>query len=267
MSTSELEQIVSTKNQHVQQVRELLTKKSAREKTGQFIVEGVRLSEEALNSGIVPIKVFYSETLSPRGLELVQKASASGSSVLFVTSNVMDALSETETAQGLIMVVQNLPKQLPDNLDFIIVVDQLRDPGNLGTVLRTAVAASAQAVLITPGSVDPYSPKVVRAAMGAHFSVPIISSSWAKILSLCKNRRLPLRIMLAESERGTPLWQVDLKQPIAIVIGGEAEGVSEEVRADADTLINIPMPGGSESLNAAVAASIILFEVVRQRSS
>ena len=261
------EMITSSKNQHVQHIRELLAKKSSREEHGSFIVEGVRLCEEALKSGSLPRLVFYSEICSARGLELVQQASKAGSKVFFVKHDILDALSDTETTQGLLMVMQTHPLPVPETLDFVLVIDQVRDPGNLGTILRTAVAAGVQAVFSTPGSVDAWSPKVVRSAMGAHFFIPIALKSWDDISSLCKNQQKPLTTFLAESGDGVALWKADLKSPIALVIGGEADGASAEVKAGVDVFINIPMPGGFESLNAAIAASIILFEVVRQRSA
>ncbi|MBA4383649.1 MAG: RNA methyltransferase [Anaerolinea sp.] len=266
MSISESELITSSKNQHVQHIRELLAKKSVREDHSSFVVEGVRLCEEAMKTGIAPRLVVYSDTCSDRGLELVQQASTAGSKVFLVKHDILDALSDTATTQGLLMVMQSHPLPLPETLDFILVVDRVRDPGNLGTILRTAVAAGVQAVFCTPGSVDAWSPKVVRSAMGAHFYVPIELMKWEEILGLCNQQKKPLTTFLAESGDGASLWQADLKKPIALVIGGEAEGASPEVKAGVDALINIPMPGGFESLNAAIAASIILFEVVRQRS-
>ncbi len=266
MSTIEPERITSPKNQHVQQIRELLAKKSSREESGCFVLEGVRLSEEALHKGVLPRLVMVSETCSARGLELVKQAGAAGAKVLHVTSDILNALSDTETAQGILMVVPHQFLTLPKKLDFVVVVDQLRDPGNFGTILRSAVAAGAQAFFCTPGSVDAWSPKVVRSAMGAHFHLPILKSDWPEIKKLCKSQEKPLKTFLAESGGGKTFWQADLRQPLALVIGGEADGASPEVKKDVDELVNIPMPGGFESLNAAVAASVILFEIIRQRS-
>jgi len=132
-------------------------------------------------------------------------------------------------------------------------------------MLRTAAAAGVQAVLLTPGTTDVFAPKVVRAGMGAHFRLSFRTAPWPEILQICKIREHPLALMLAESGEGKPVWQQDLRQPAAIVIGGEAEGAGAEARQHCDSLIRIPMPGQFESLNAAVAAGIILFEVVRQR--
>jgi RNA methyltransferase, TrmH family len=266
MPNIESEIITSSKNQHVQHIRELLMKKSAREEHGSFIVEGVRLCEEALKSGIPPQWVFYSDACSSRGVELVEQASKTGCKVFLVKHDILDALSDTETTQGLLMVMPTHLLRLPEVLDFVLVIDQVRDPGNLGTILRSAVAAGAQAVFCTPGSVDAWSPKVVRSAMGAHFYLPIVLKKWDEIVEFCKNQKNPLTTFLAESGDGKALWKADLNSPVALVIGGEADGASAEVKAGVDAFVNIPMPGGFESLNAAVAASIILFEVVRQRN-
>jgi TrmH family RNA methyltransferase len=152
---------------------------------------------------------------------------------------------------------------LPETPDFVMVADQVRDPGNLGTLLRSAAAAGVQAALLAHGTTDPYSPKVLRAGMGAHFRLPVRSLSWAEVLQICRPR---LKLYLAEVEEGTPCWQLDFRQPVGLVVGGEAEGASAEARQSVDGLVSIPMPGKSESLNAAIAASILLFEIVRQRS-
>ena len=267
MSSAETEHITSSKNQHVLYVRELLAKRSSREQNGVFIAEGVRLCEEALKSGLKPALVLFSKKCSSRGLELVKQTLNLGCKVLSVTPEVLDGLSDTETTQGMLMVMPNPNLSLPSELDFIIVIDQVRDPGNLGTILRSSAAAGIQAVFYTPGSVDAWSPKVVRSAMGAHFRIPVLLKPWKEIKDLCKHQNPALGLFLAESGEGKSLWQMDLSRPLALVIGGEAEGASQEVKEDVDTFIHIPMPGKFESLNAGVAASIILFEVVRQRNS
>lgn len=266
MQTIQNEMITSSKNQHVQFVRELLAKRSAREKSGLFVVEGVRLAEEALQNGSIPRLLFYADNLSTRGMELVQKAGQTCDQIFCIKSEILTALSDTETSQGLLLVLPQAVKPFPDAFDFLIIVDQLRDPGNLGTILRSSLASGVQAVCCTPGSVDAWSPKVVRSAMGAHFRLPIIEKSWDEIIRLCKQAVPPLTLFLAESGGGKPLWQADLQKPLALVIGGEAEGASQLVKKEVDENLLIPMPGDSESLNAAVAASILMFEVVRQRA-
>jgi TrmH family RNA methyltransferase len=161
---------------------------------------------------------------------------------------------------------------LPTELHFVLVADNLRDPGNLGPLLRTAAASGAQAALLSPGTTDAFAPKVLRAGMGAHFRLPVFHLTWDEIRAVCKEPVRPagepqrsLRIFLAEASDGTPCWDLDLRQPLTLIVGSEAEGASREALALADELITIPMPGKSESLNAAIAASILLFEIVRQR--
>jgi len=146
-----------------------------------------------------------------------------------------------------------------------LICDSISDPGNLGTILRSADAAKVQAVLIAPNSSDVYSPKVIRAGMGAHFHIPIHQTSWQEIRNICKNPNNPIRTYLASADANLGCWDVDLTQPVAIIVGSEANGPGLDAQELSDTKIKIPMPGSSESLNAAIATSIILFEIVRQR--
>lgn len=260
------EPITSIHNPRIQQLRDLMSKRSAREEAGLFVVEGVRLSEEALAHGYLPGVLFISDQASPRARQLEQVCRSKGVEVLTVSTDLLTRIADTENTQGVVMLLTFLQQPLPAQLDFVVILDQVRDPGNTGTILRTAAAAGVQAVILPPGNADVFSPKVVRAGMGAHFHVSILTADWTKIQHICRQREKPLKLLLAESGGGKSCWQHDLKQPIALVIGGEAEGASEEARKLCDDLIYIPMPGKFESLNAAVAASILMFETVRQRS-
>ena len=148
----------------------------------------------------------------------------------------------------------------------MLIVDNLRDPGNLGTILRTAAAGGVQAVMLTPGTTDPFAPKVVRAGMGAHFRLPILFKNWMDIRKMAFNPdSQPIPLYLAEAGAGPAPWELDLRSPVGFVLGGEAEGAGQESRAVVTGPVSIPMPGKFESLNAAVAAGILVFEVVRQR--
>lgn len=255
--------ITSSHNPKIQQVRTLLGRKQAREETHAFVIEGVRLAEEALAAGCCPTLVLYSGELSERGRVVLQGFSNAGAELEEVSPGLLDGLSATETSQGLLAVCPLFELPLPERLNFVLIADQVRDPGNLGTLLRTAAAAGVQAVLLAPGTADPFAPKVLRSGMGAHFRIPLRSLSWEEIPHICKPA---LRIYLAEASEGTPCWQLDLRRPLALVVGGEAEGATPEARRVADGCVTIPMPGKSESLNAAIAASILMFEIVRQRS-
>jgi TrmH family RNA methyltransferase len=152
---------------------------------------------------------------------------------------------------------------IPDQPDFILIPDQIRDPGNLGTLIRTAAAAGVQAVLLPPETTDAFAPKVIRAGMGAHFWLPIHVMDWAEIQAVCEEAGL--QMFLADMF-GQSCWKTDLEVPLALVIGGEAEGASTQARGLADTIVSIPMPGDAESLNAGVAGAVLMFEVVRQRN-
>ncbi len=138
----------------------------------------------------------------------------------------------------------------------------MRDPGNLGTLLRSADASGVDLVLIPPGTTDPFGPKVVRAGMGAHFHVPILSMTWEEIGQFPSPASQ--RSLLADME-GDSCWETDLRQPLTLIVGGEAEGASEQARKLAGQRVSIPMAGRSESLNAAVAGSVLMFEIMRQR--
>ena len=256
--------ITSSHNPKVQQVRAYLGRRQARDEAQVLVAEGVRLVEEALQAGLRPGLVLYSDVLSERGRLVVQRLEAAGAETEETFPKLLDSLSATETSQGLLAVFNRMEKPLPVKPDFILVIDQVRDPGNLGTLLRSAAAAGVQAVLLAPGTTDAYAPKALRAGMGAQFRLPLRALDWREIQQFC---RPGLAMYLAEAWEGIPCWQIDLRWPLALVVGGEAEGATKDAREAADGLVTIPMPGESESLNAAIAASILMFEIVRQRST
>jgi len=259
--------ITSARNPRIQAVRKLLEQASARREAGAFVIEGLRLIEEACQAGWYPRELFYTEDLSQRGRELLAICQGAGAVLEMATPQVMKSVSDTQTPQGLLAVVPQKPLLLPERLDFVLILDALRDPGNMGTILRTAAAAGVQAVLLTPGCADPFAPKVVRAAMGAHFRLPVAAMDWEQLGRLVKPPGgVALSVYLADVQRGVAYHRVNFCQPVALLIGSEAEGAGEQARRLADELVHIPMPGGFESLNAGVAAAILMFEVVRQRS-
>lgn len=257
--------ITSTKNPKIQRIRSLLARPKERREAGMFVLEGVRLVEEALAAGWAAELVLYAENVSARGRGIVNSFASRGAQVEEVAPEVLAAISDTQTPQGLLAVlpIQSLP--LPERLDFAFIPDGVRDPGNLGTMLRTAAAAGVGAIFLPPGTADPYSPKVLRAAMGAHFRLPIHSATWAEIAASLSNASL--QVYLAAAGEGIPYTKADFRSPVVLIIGGEAEGAGEEAARLAHTRVHIPMPGGINSLNAAVAAGILLFEAVRQRSN
>jgi TrmH family RNA methyltransferase len=259
--------ITSVHNSRIAQVRRLLEKRREREESCLFVIEGVRLVEEAWRSGWEMEFALFSQAISDRGLALKGEMIARGMELEEVEEALLNRVSDTETCQGLLAVVHFKELALPDRFDFILTLDGIRDPGNLGTLLRSAISAGVQVVLLAPGCADAFSPKVLRSGMGAHFRIPLLEQTWDQIEALAHSPVYGhLSMLLAEAEDGQPYYQADLRQPVMLVIGGEAEGASEEAHKRVDGKINIPMPGKSESLNAAVAAGILLFDVVRQRS-
>lgn len=255
--------ITSLSNERVKRVRLLQAQRRARLRQGRFVIEGIRLIEEAVLAATPLEFVFYVQGVEDeaRTRALLAVLHERGVPLLEVSDVVMRACSDTETPQGILAVAEIPRLSPPTPLTFVLVVDQLRDPGNLGTILRTAAAAGVELALLAPATVDVTNPKVVRSGMGAHFRLPLRQQGWAEIAATLSG----LDIWLAEAGEGQPYWQVDWRRPVALVIGGEAEGTSPEAAALATGRVTIPMPGGVESLNAAVAAGILLFEVVRQR--
>lgn len=252
--------ITSLQNPKLKLIRSLLGRAKARREEGAFLAEGVRLVEEAAAAGWPFRFVAHEESLGERGARLVADLQARGVECAAVSSGVMKSLSETETPQGVLAVLERQPLPLPETLDFVLIPDQIRDPGNLGTLLRTAVAAGVQAVLMPPETTDPFAPKVVRAGMGAHFRLPIAAMAWDEIERSTRG----LHIYLADMH-GTSCWDANLRRPLALVIGGEALGASEPARRLAREKLSIPMAGPIESLNAGVAGSVLMLEAARQR--
>jgi TrmH family RNA methyltransferase len=253
--------ITSSQNSKIKLVRALLGRAKERREANAFVIEGVRLVEEAAERKWLFRFVLYDETLNERGKSLIEGLIARSVEVDQISSSLMQGLSQTETPQGILAVILLIDIPIPTAPNFIVIADQIRDPGNLGTILRSAAAAGVQAVIIPPETTDPFSPKVVRAGMGAHFRLAAHSTTWENIRAYTKG----LQVYLADMD-GQSCWETDLRQPLALIVGGEAEGASEEARKLATQKISIPMSGNVESLNAGVAGSVLMFEVVRQRN-
>jgi RNA methyltransferase, TrmH family len=252
----------SPHNPKLKLVRALQGRAKERREIGAFLAEGIRLVEEAVNADWQIRFVLFDETLSERGMSQVESLRSRGMDVEEVSTILMKSLSETETPQGVLAVLELTQLPITDHPDFILIPDRIRDPGNLGTLLRTAAAAGVQAVLLPPETTDAFAPKVVRSGMGAHFRLPIHSMTWEGIQQICESTSQ--QVYLADME-GRSCWETDLRQPLALVIGSEADGASQSAKKMANAKISIPMTEGSESLNAGVAGSVLMFEVVRQR--
>ncbi len=259
--------ITSAQNSKIKLARALLSSKKERTAINRFVVEGIRLAEEAIHAGLVPEIILYSSALSDRGKNLVANLDSSNNQIEEVESSLLNRVSNTRTSQGILMILKTPHLEIPRNPDPVLALDDIRDPGNLGTILRSAWAAGFQATLLTPQCADAFSPKVVRAGMGAHFNLPIRTMEPQEIQIFCKiHRRPPLLILLADLQNGQPCWDADLTAPLCLIIGSEAEGAGKSIRKITEKNIFIPMQGDAESFNAAVAAGILMYEITRQRS-
>ena len=257
-----MEPIASTDNSLVKLARSLHEAKG-RARHAAFLVEGLRLLEAAADCSaprIVLHTIDFQRT-SKRAAMLLERLDRNGTAVRAVTEKVMAHVSDTVTPQGIVAVV-SLPEAATRAADSTLdlVLDEIQDPGNAGALLRSAAAGGVGRVLCSAGTVDPYSPKVVRAAAGAHFHVEI---SWVAWDALGAGRQ----VVLADARAKQPYWEVDWRRPSTLVVGNEARGTSADAQSVATHRVSIPMADGVESLNAAVAGSIILYEALRQRTA
>lgn len=255
--------ISSTHNPKIQRLRALQSRPKERREAAAFVVEGVRLAEEAVNSGWLVREGYHTDELDPRGQDLVAKLKKANVPVEVISESVMKAVSDTKNPQGIVLEVEHKEVPLPSQPTLVLILDGIADPGNLGTLLRSAAAAGADCALLGPGCADPFSPKVLRSGVGAHFRLPIRQMDWPAITEFCDSSGVS--VFLAEANEGVDYDRTDLTKPMAVIIGGEAHGTSRQAKALNPTLIRIPMPGQMESLNAATAGSLLLFEALRQR--
>jgi len=266
------EVISSVQNPLVKRLHQLLERKG-RQEQGTFLVEGVHLVEEALRSDAGVVTLLYD---SERGLDPVceRALNQSGKPVQVVSAapTVLAKLSETRSPQGIVAEVKQQRPVWEEWLAareqedfFLLLLDEIQDPGNLGTILRTAEAAGVDAVVMGKGSVDLYNGKVVRATMGALFRLPVFSQPLAETASSLKKRGT--RILVSSLNEGSlPYDEADYAGKIGLVIGNEGRGVSAAMTQAADSLVHIPLYGRAESLNAAVAAGILVYEAKRKRT-
>lgn len=253
--------ITSTHNPLVQRIRALQTRRREREREGRFVIEGVRLLEEACAARVGLEVVLHTRDLDARSLRALAAAESSGARAEPVTPEVLRACADTETPAGLLAIAERVERPAPTAPTAVLVLDGIADPGNVGTLLRAAAAAGLDAVYLAPGTADAYNPKVVRAGMGAHFRLAVRALDWAAP----PPELGALRLYVADVDQGPAYDSIDWRAAVGLIVGAEAAGPSAGARSAAASAVHIPMPGGSESLNAAVAGSIIVFELVRQR--
>ncbi len=242
-----------------------LTNHKQRKKQNLFLLEGQRLIAEALRSGW-PLQTVFLHPEFKLEAELLGKLQEQKVRLVTLAEPLFRQLAETQTPQGIVALAP-LPGQRPwrfaDN-PLLIIVDGVQDPGNLGTIFRTADALGASALWQVKGTVDIFNSKTLRASMGSVFRLPFQAEmEKEEVLAQLAQKKLPLWVGMPEA--GNVLWQQDLTRPMALLLGSEACGPSPELLAEASPL-HIPMPGKTESLNVAMATTIFLYEICRQRS-
>lgn len=258
--------ITSISNSKIKRVRQLINSKKHRDREQKTVIEGVRLTEEILRANVEIELCLYTNHLSERGKRCVRRIRENGYDIEEVNPALMERISDTVASQGILLVIPYPKIPLGKNIEPLIVLDKIQDPGNLGTILRTAAAMNIVAAFLTPGTADPFAPKVMRAAMGAQFHLPIRYKNAQDIHNFCKRENgIALKVILADKESASTCWDVDLTTPICIVIGSEARGFSDNIKTISDAHISVPMGSNIESFNAATATSILLYEIRRQR--
>jgi RNA methyltransferase, TrmH family len=270
-----LRRIEGRHNPLVKQLRQAFSRAELTE-TGDCAIEGLRILEEAIRSGLRFRAVFFRESARDRADRLLPQL---GSQVetLLLPDNLFDSLVPSDSPQGVAALVRLKEFSLDDVIEQerlqvgpIVVLAGLQDPGNLGTILRSSEAFGSAGVVLGEGTVSPFNSKVVRASAGSVFRLPVIhghgKSGTAKLEEVSEKLRTKgVRLIATSSHKGTPLDQADLKSAVAIFFGNEGAGLSREVMSRMDEVIAIPHTAQVESLNAGVAASIVLYEAARQR--
>lgn len=239
--------IESVKNPTVKAWKKLLTKKE-RERTNRFLLEGYHLVEEALKEGLAVEVIINQETQE-------QPMKMEDTEVVYVTNEVMKAICDTETPQGIAAVCEKPSPSLDmTKAQKLLLLDRIQDPGNLGTLIRTADAAGMDGVILGAGCADPYNPKVVRATQGSLFHLPLVKADLAELLDM-----LPMPVYGTALENGVPFDTVAKSDSFALLVGNEGQGVAPELLQKTTKNLYIPIYGKCESLNVGVAAGILMY--------
>jgi TrmH family RNA methyltransferase len=260
-----LRHISSRQNAQVKELRRRFSEAAPNEH-GQIAIEGMHLVEEAIRSGLRLDTVFFSEAAHERAHKLLPQLS-SHTETLLLPNDVFAGTVPSETPQGVAALVRVNSSNLEDTLRpepaLLVIPAGVQDPGNLGTMARSAEAFGATGLLLAERTVSAWNWKAVRASAGSLFRLPLLKVELARILPEIKSRGV--RVLATSSHKGTPLTDADLHGPVALLIGSEGAGVPKEALAHADELITIPHSARVESLNAGIAASVVLYEAARQR--
>lgn len=250
-SQNDLKRIESAKNQKVKDWKKLHTKKE-RTKTNTFLIEGEHLVEEALKTpGNVKEIMVMEEADLPAGLDV-------SVSCYILSAEAFSAITETETPQAVAAVCQ-MPEQGPFQYEKLLLADAVQDPGNLGTIIRTADAAGIDAVVVGHGTVDPYNAKTLRSAQGSHFHIPIIKAELSGLIEELKEKQIP--VYGTALQNAVPFREAKPSRSFALLIGNEGSGVDPDLLGRTDKNLYVPIYGKAESLNVAAAAAVLLYHL------
>ncbi|WP_294373279.1 RNA methyltransferase [uncultured Clostridium sp.] len=254
--------IESKDNNLFKETRKLKERKN-RNKAGRYIIEGFRLVQEAFKAGLdIEYMIVTSEGKEKMNVHLKEYIDDS-TKIYEMSNSLFNELVSTEKPQGIAAVVSMDEKPLDIDGEFYLLCDKVQDPGNLGTIIRTAHAVKADGVILTKGTVDIYNEKTIRSTMGSLFYVPVhYDDDNMSLVKLLKDKNF--KIVVTSLDTDKDFFQEDLRGKVLLTVGNEGNGVSDEVYKLSDTKVKIPMPGNAESLNVAIATSVIMYEKMRQ---
>ncbi len=267
MSEADTQPITSRHNRRVMEARKLEQRKH-RVRQGRFRVEGLQLLHMALSSGARPVEVFYCQSqFTGKGAPaLLSRFRQAGTEMVAVSPHVIEALSDREVCQGIVATFALFPASLESlsltGQELVVVLDRLQDPGNVGTLIRTADAVGAAAVILIEPCVDPFDPKTVRGSMGSLFSVPLIQTEAVSDL-FASLRAKRLRLVGANVRSGEAWGRDAWNGGVALILGNEARGLSQDVRSYVKSWVYLPIVGKAESLNVAVAGGVLMYAWLR----
>ncbi|AYD39779.1 RNA methyltransferase [Clostridium fermenticellae] len=257
-----MDKIYSKDNSIIKHTRKLSQKKYRIQKN-QFLVEGFRFVSEALKSDFQVPVILLSERVQNKWLTLESRYNiCEDTKICLLEDKLFNYISNTDNPQGIAAVVNNKKINVKNEDGFYILVDKVQDPGNMGTIIRTADAAGALGILLTKGTVDVYNEKTLRSTMGSIFHIPVIQDDSLEKLNLLKKHGFKLIASSLDTDKN--FYDLDLNKKVIIALGNEGNGISSQILDLSDIKIKIPMPGNAESLNVSIAGAVIMFEVVRQ---
>lgn len=260
-------QVITSKDNEIVKNIKKLKEKKYRDQTGQYIIEGIKLVKEAIEEKANIQKIVLCEDCENDGtIEKALMYEIAKYDCIYVSKKVFETITDVNTPQGILAIIKRKAldeQEISYKEDLIVVLDGIQDPGNLGTILRTVDSVGLSQIVLSEKTADPYNPKVVRSTMGAIFRLNIIQSNNI-IEDLKKIKKNRFKLLATSLENSESIYNIDLNKK-AIIIGNEANGVSKEVFDIVDEKTKIPMLGKTESLNAAVATGVILYEYVRRK--